>query len=150
MSKPVHYLTLDEAHGRLLKLRDKAGSGSIPLLSSGHGPGRELCVCKIELGRAATRDTYKRVTRAGQPVVVFTTVSKKDPVVTLDDALKILEHIKTETASGEIPVLFGGHQDYLELCDLWVSQAGATDMFRVVSRGGQPILNVVLMPPDKN
>lgn len=151
MSKPVYYLTLDEAYGRLLKLRDKAGSGSIPLLSSGHGPSGKLCVCKIELARAATRDTYKRVTRAGQPVVLITTTgSKKDPVVTLDAALKVLEHIKTETASGDIPVLFGGHQDYLELCDLWLSQAGATDMFRVVSRGGQSVLNVVLMPPDKD
>lgn len=148
MSKPVHYLTLDETHARLLKLREKAGSGTIPLLSSGHGPHRELCVCKIELARAATRDPYKRVTRAGQPVVVITTVSKKDPVITLDGALAILEHMKTETDSGEIPVLFGGNRDYLELCDVWVSQAGASDIFRFVSRGGQPVVNVVLMPPD--
>jgi hypothetical protein len=150
MSKPVYYLTLDEAHGRLLRLREKAGSGLIPLLSSGHGPSREFCVCKIELGRAATRDAYKRVTRAGQPIVLITTVSKKDPLITLDGALAILEQLKVEAGSGEIPVLFGGNKDYLELCDFWISHAGAANLYRFASRGGQPVLNVMLTPPDKS
>lgn len=148
MTKPVHYLTLDEAHVRLLKLREKAGSGSIPVLSSGHG--RELSVCKFELGKAATRNVYQRVTRAGQPAVLASLVSKKDPVLTLDGALALFDALKAEAGSGDIPLLFSNDTAHLELCDLWPSQAGATDMFRIVSRGGQPIVNLVLMAPDKD
>ena len=70
--------------------------------------------------------------------------------LTAEAAVKRLKAFKLQAGSGDIPFLAESTDPKeLQLCDVRQTQAGASDVFRIVSRGGVPVVNVSLYVPLK-
>ncbi|KWU23418.1 hypothetical protein [Burkholderia cenocepacia] len=143
------FLTAAEAFLRLKDLRTVAG-GADPLLLEDRSP-RNFRVCGLHLERAGKADVYHAVSRGGRPVIVVKAAAKGSAVLTVDEAISRLESLIVEAGVQSVPFLAQAYREgEFMLCDLWSSKVGVSDMFRAVSRGGRPIVSVVLQPPTKD
>lgn len=148
MSKPVPYLTLAEAFTRLTQIKEKDNAGAASFVI--HGKQHSLySVCKLEVDKASAASVYKGVSRGGQPVIIASRTAKPDPLLTIDEVLAQLQQFITEFG-GNVPFL-AKNSDYHEfqLCDIWPGTAGATNVLKSVSRGGQRVAAVAFYVPDK-
>jgi hypothetical protein len=147
MAQTQYYLTLDQAIERFEKLKTSKGTGdtSCVHLSGKRGLFAPLL---IELTRGGANDVFKEVSRAGQPVVVARPADAVCPVFTVDSVLERLQQFKTEAGSGTIPFLADGWDKNFQLCDIVASKAGANNVLKSVSRGGQTVFGIALLAPD--
>lgn len=77
-------------------------------------------------------------------------MKKKISYLTLDQAVERMEALKAAAGAEPVPFLAQSHEPrFLQLCDLTLRRAGSSDLFRLVSRGGVPVVVVSLSPPQK-
>lgn len=77
-------------------------------------------------------------------------MKKKISYLTIDQAVERLEAVKAAAGTGDVPFLAQSQEPrMLELCDLVLRRAGSTDLYRLVSRGGVPVVVVSLYAPQK-
>ncbi|MBC8737214.1 hypothetical protein F6X40_10380 [Paraburkholderia sp. UCT31] len=147
--KVVPYLMASEAVARLQALGDVVG-GEDPVLIWSR-KAREFRRCTIKLVRAGKGDVYHAVSRGGQPVIVATADDSLTPVLSTDSAVTRIKALVLEAGVQDLPFLAGASRPgEFVLCDLWSGRVGLSDMFRSVTRGGRPIVQVALNPPTKN
>jgi hypothetical protein len=148
MSKIVPYLTITEALGILTVMKQKEESGSVPFVIQSTKNGY-FCHCKLVLEKASANSVYKGVSRGGQPVVVAIRTAKPDPLLTIDEVRAQLQCF-IDQFGGDIPFLakYGDFGEF-QLCDIWPNIAGASNVLKSASRGGQRVANVVFYTPDK-
>lgn len=148
MSKTVPYLTLTEVLERLNSIKQKEDTGAVGFVIQSEKRG-EYCYCKLVLDKASAGSVYKGVSRGGQPVVVAMRTKKPDPLLTVDQALAQVQEF-IDQVGGDVPFL-ARWADYHEfqLCDIWPSRAGASNVLKSASRGGQRVANVAFFAPDK-
>lgn len=147
--RPIQYLTLDNALIRLRKLKEKAGDSSPAVVIEGPRTGTwDAVLCQFVLGAASAASVFKGVSRGGRPVVLAVRAEKPSQLLDLDTTIAQLLAFKEQTGSGDVPLLAqsANAREFL-LCDFWLVQAGASNVFRTVSRGGQPVIRVAFSPP---
>ena len=77
-------------------------------------------------------------------------MKKKLTPLTIDQAIARLEAVKAAAGTGNVPFLAQSHEPrMLELCDLALRRAGSSDLYRLVSRGGVPVVVISLYAPQK-
>ena len=76
-------------------------------------------------------------------------MKKAIPYLTVDEAIVRLQEIKEQAGTGDIPFLANSGYKEFQLCDIVLARAGASDMYRSVTRGGVPVASVSFGPPAK-
>lgn len=148
MSKTVPYLTLTEVQERLNAIKQKEQSGEVAFVIQGDKRG-EYCHCKLVLDKASAGSVYKGVSRGGQPVIVAVRTKKPDLPLTIDKALVQVQEFIDQVGGGVPFLAKRGEYNEFQLCDIWPSLAGASNVLKSASRGGQRVANVAFYTPDK-
>jgi len=127
-------------------MRQKEETGAVPFVLQGH-PLSTYLRCKLSVARASANKVYQPVSRGGQPVVLVIETTKPSPLLTIDQVITELEKVQSEHGP-DVPFLASRGREF-ELCDIWPSLAGASNVFKSASRGGQRVANVAFFAPDK-
>jgi hypothetical protein len=148
-NKPAPYLLLADVLKWLKESRAAVVKGDMPFMMAGQRHPA-LVPCALLLGKGGAGNVHKNVSRGGVPVIVAKSGAKGDSVITLDDALETLEGYKAKLGTDDVPFLavVSPYPDF-QLCDVWKQAAGATDLYRRVSRGGRDVMVVELTVPSK-